>query len=60
MGGATALIGDPSDKTTDRPALKPSVVETNRKGIERDLNTIFTNYNKLFHNPAGKELPPLK
>lgn len=54
------MIGDPSDKTTDRPALKTDLVETNRKGIERDLRTIFENYDKLFHNPAEKELSPLK
>lgn len=60
VGGATAMIGDPSDKTTDRPALKTNLVETNRKGIERDLRTIFENYDKLFHNPAEKELSPLK
>lgn len=37
MGGATALIGDPSDKDQERELKRPEEIERNIEGIEKQL-----------------------
>ncbi|XP_033824117.1 tyrosine--tRNA ligase, mitochondrial [Periophthalmus magnuspinnatus] len=54
LGGATAQIGDPSGKTTDREALSPGTVESNTHSIRESLQRIFTNYELYFHNSSKK------
>ncbi|KAJ8382783.1 hypothetical protein SKAU_G00035610 [Synaphobranchus kaupii] len=44
IGGATAQIGDPSGKTTEREKLPSDVVEDNTRGIRESLQRIFTNH----------------
>ncbi len=41
VGGATALIGDPSGKSHERPQLSPESVATNAIGIQKNLATIL-------------------
>jgi tyrosyl-tRNA synthetase len=41
VGGATASIGDPSGKATDRIALDSSVIKTNTNSIHNQLGHIF-------------------
>lgn len=49
-GGATAQIGDPSGKTTEREKLSSDVVEDNTKGIRENLQRIFTNHELYYSN----------
>ena len=41
LGGATALIGDPSGKSKERPLLLPEMVEQNRKGIISNFRNVL-------------------
>ncbi|XP_035283458.1 tyrosine--tRNA ligase, mitochondrial [Anguilla anguilla] len=50
IGGATAQIGDPSGKTTEREKLSNDVVEDNTKGIRENLQRIFTNHELYYSN----------
>ena len=43
MGGATALIGDPSFKKGERAMLTPEVVQENLKGIRSQIESILGN-----------------
>ena len=44
IGGFTAKIGDPSGKSSERPSLEQDFIDTNTKGIERNLKKIFINH----------------
>lgn len=52
LGGATAQIGDPSGKTSEREPLSPETVETNTQSIRESLQRIFTNHELYFHNSS--------
>lgn len=41
VGGATALIGDPSGKSVDRPFLDEEAVHRNCQGIQRSLESLI-------------------
>lgn len=41
IGGATALIGDPTGKTADRPLLSPDLVASNTAGIRKCLDRLL-------------------
>ncbi|XP_045477106.1 tyrosine--tRNA ligase, mitochondrial [Harmonia axyridis] len=60
VGGATAKIGDPSGRTTDRDPLATKFVDDNVKGIYRNIKTIFDNHEKLFWNENEDKLVPVK
>lgn len=49
IGGATALIGDPSGKTEMRKMLTPEKVEENLQGIKKQLSSFL-----VFDNKKGK------
>lgn len=55
IGGATAQIGDPSGKTTEREKLSSDVVEDNTKGIRENLQRIFTNH-ELYYSSSDSGL----
>ncbi|XP_064200766.1 tyrosine--tRNA ligase, mitochondrial [Anguilla rostrata] len=55
IGGATAQIGDPSGKTTEREKLSNDVVEDNTKGIRENLQRIFTNH-ELYYSSSDSGL----
>ncbi|XP_034542613.1 tyrosine--tRNA ligase, mitochondrial [Notolabrus celidotus] len=48
LGGATAQIGDPSGKTSERERLSVGTVETNTHSIRDSLQRIFTNHELHF------------
>ncbi|KAI4874311.1 hypothetical protein NFI96_013941 [Prochilodus magdalenae] len=48
IGGATAQIGDPSGKVTERERLSSSIAEANSRSIAESLWRIFTNHELLF------------
>lgn len=58
VGGATAQVGDPSGKTKDREKQDASLIETNTKGIEKNIRTIFKNHKKYFWKDRKDELKP--
>ncbi|MEQ2312865.1 Tyrosine--tRNA ligase, mitochondrial [Ameca splendens] len=52
LGGATAQIGDPSGKTSERERLSADVLEENTRGIRESIQRIFTNHEVLFHDSS--------
>ena len=54
LGGATAQIGDPSGKTSERERLSADAVEANTRSIRESVQRIFTNHELHFHDGAGK------
>ncbi|KAM4553623.1 tyrosine--tRNA ligase, mitochondrial [Fundulus diaphanus] len=52
LGGATAQIGDPSGKTSERERLSEDVLEGNTRRIRESVQRIFTNHEALFHDPS--------
>ncbi|XP_066137626.1 tyrosine--tRNA ligase, mitochondrial [Euwallacea fornicatus] len=46
VGGATAKIGDPSGRKTERDEMHKNSIENNIKGIYRNIQTIFENHEK--------------
>lgn len=48
IGGATAQIGDPSGRTTDRPEILRSVIEQNTEAIENTIRILFDNHMEYF------------
>ncbi|CAG5957727.1 unnamed protein product [Menidia menidia] len=50
LGGATAQIGDPSGKTTERERLSADVAERNARGIRESVQRIFANHEVHFHD----------
>ncbi|XP_061532744.1 tyrosine--tRNA ligase, mitochondrial [Phycodurus eques] len=55
LGGATAQIGDPSGKTSEREQLCADVVEANTRRIRESIYRIFTNHELNFHD--GSKTP---
>lgn len=60
IGGATAQIGDPSGKNTERPILPESDVSRNAEEITRMIKNIFENHEKYFSNDMKSEIHPVK
>lgn len=50
LGGATAQIGDPSGKTSERERLSAETVEENTRSIRESLQRIFTNHELYFQD----------
>ncbi|EGG21029.1 tyrosine-tRNA ligase [Cavenderia fasciculata] len=50
LGGATALIGDPSGKSTDRPQLDQTFITDNSKIIRENIETILGKDNLIVDN----------
>jgi len=59
VGGATAKIGDPSGKSSERDPLSDDFIDANVAGLKRDLETIFQNHQELFWT-FDQEPKPLK
>lgn len=54
LGGATAQIGDPSGKTSERERLSADAAEANTRNIRESIQRIFTNHELYFHDSSGK------
>ncbi|KAM4749644.1 tyrosine--tRNA ligase, mitochondrial isoform 2-T2 [Rhinophrynus dorsalis] len=52
IGGATARLGDPSGRTTEREALSPERIQENTRGIRESLQRLFGNLETLV--PGGR------
>lgn len=59
LGGATALIGDPSGRTKDRPPMTAEEIENNIISITESLHRIFDNHKEYIWNKK-KTLPEMK
>ncbi|XP_060084638.1 tyrosine--tRNA ligase, mitochondrial-like isoform X2 [Ylistrum balloti] len=59
LGGATAMVGDPSGKTKDRKPMNVAEVERNMESIGESLQRIFDNHREFVWK-EDKELSPLK
>lgn len=57
MGGATALIGDPSGKKKEREVVVEGAVKENGGRIEAGLKNVFANHEALFWSDKGGEEP---
>ncbi|RXM35506.1 Tyrosine--tRNA ligase, mitochondrial [Acipenser ruthenus] len=55
IGGATARIGDPSGKATERETLSEKSIEQNTRGIRDCLERIFTNHE--LYSPRNSKKP---
>lgn len=54
LGGATAQIGDPSGKTSERERLSADTVEANTGSIRESIQRVFTNHEMYFHDSSSK------
>ncbi|XP_077979505.1 tyrosine--tRNA ligase, mitochondrial-like [Glandiceps talaboti] len=59
IGGATALIGDPSGKSNEREQLSKEIVESNIKSIQENLERVFSNHERCIWN-RDKKLSPIR
>jgi len=58
--GATGKIGDPSGRKTERKMLDHSVIDNNIKQIDKQIQQVFYNHEKLLWNKQQEEeLKPL-
>ncbi|CAN9498978.1 unnamed protein product [Ophioblennius macclurei] len=53
LGGATARIGDPSGKTSEREPLSADAAEANGRSIRESIQRIFANHELLFHHGSS-------
>ncbi|XP_034242641.1 tyrosine--tRNA ligase, mitochondrial [Thrips palmi] len=58
IGGATGHIGDPSERSTERPSLSSELVFKNADSIKENIENVFENFRKHFSD--GCELHPPK
>ncbi|XP_054475736.1 tyrosine--tRNA ligase, mitochondrial [Anoplopoma fimbria] len=54
LGGATAQIGDPSGKTSERERVSEDAVAANTRGIRESIQRIFTNHELLFQDSSRR------
>ncbi|XP_070686786.1 tyrosine--tRNA ligase, mitochondrial [Pempheris klunzingeri] len=54
LGGATAQIGDPSGKTSERERLSADALEANTRSIRESIQRIFTNHELYFVESSRK------
>ena len=60
LGGATARIGDPSGRSSERILLEDEVIEKNIQGIRADIERIFNNHEEYFWSNERGELPEVE
>ncbi|XP_019760313.1 tyrosine--tRNA ligase, mitochondrial isoform X2 [Dendroctonus ponderosae] len=59
VGGATAKIGDPSGRKTERDALHTNTIDDNIAGLYKNIETIFNNHEKFLWK-SQEPLKPVK
>ncbi|XP_053678741.1 tyrosine--tRNA ligase, mitochondrial [Anopheles nili] len=59
VGGATGLIGDPSGRKSERQQLETATVQHNVECIKKQIETIFTNHQRLFWDKSVPLKPVL-
>ncbi|KAM3869929.1 tyrosine--tRNA ligase, mitochondrial [Diretmus argenteus] len=56
LGGATAQIGDPSGKTSERERLSEDAIRENTRSIRESIQRIVGNHELLFHRDGSGKL----
>ena len=51
IGDATASLGDPSGRLSERPQISQEVIDKNVEGVSSDINKLFANHLKYFWKP---------
>ncbi|XP_048405222.1 tyrosine--tRNA ligase, mitochondrial [Stegostoma tigrinum] len=60
LGGATARLGDPSGRSSEREAVSADAVQKNARGIQEGILSVFHNHRLCFCNDAeAASLGPL-
>ncbi|KAF4519224.1 hypothetical protein B566_EDAN015330 [Ephemera danica] len=59
IGGATAQIGDPSGRSTERPELAEQKALNNAAGLEANIQTIYRNHEEIIWRGQQPLLPVL-
>ncbi|TNN37964.1 Tyrosine--tRNA ligase, mitochondrial [Liparis tanakae] len=54
LGGATARIGDPSGKASEREPLSADAVEANTRSLRESIHRIFANHELLMRDGSAK------
>jgi len=57
IGGATALIGDPTHRSVERERLEKEAAKENAEKIAETIASVFENHEKYFWNVDGKDTP---
>ena len=60
LGGATARIGDPSGKSSEREMLGDEVIDNNIRGIRENLERVVRNHGELFWGEGRGVLPDME
>jgi len=60
IGGATAMIGDPSGKNSERSALPEETVDKNSETISENILRVFQNHERHIWQKNRDTLPPVK
>ncbi|XP_068244826.1 tyrosine--tRNA ligase, mitochondrial [Palaemon carinicauda] len=60
VGGATAQVGDPSGRSSERPLLRSEEVCSNAYAIAETIRKIFKNHNEIFWDEEKESLPQLR
>ncbi|XP_042241501.1 tyrosine--tRNA ligase, mitochondrial-like isoform X1 [Homarus americanus] len=61
VGGATAQVGDPSGRSSERPQLKIDEIKANSIKISENIRQIFENHKQIFWDQGNDEpLPTLR
>ena len=55
VGGATAKIGDPSGKTSERPLLEDEIIAKNVLGITENLERVFNNHSEIVNGERQQQ-----
>ncbi|XP_014210866.1 tyrosine--tRNA ligase, mitochondrial [Copidosoma floridanum] len=57
VGGATGLIGDPSERTSIRAVIAREQLESNARAIKKNIKYIFDNHAKYFWQKSEPLIP---
>lgn len=60
IGGATAKIGDPSGRTSDREQITDEQIKQNSWSIHQSLERIFSNHHQFLWKNKNKKLPDIR
>lgn len=60
IGGATAHLGDPSGKKTERPRMAPEVIAKNSEALLTQLDGIFENFTNHIFTGSKQSLQPVR
>ena len=60
LGGATARIGDPSGKSSEREALGDEAIDINIRGIRESRERVVRHHEEVFWDQSRGRLPDIE